>query len=109
MYEKLLKYVKSRMISHKSEVKLALVFKKFTKRKQLKTEMRVNMMVENDAKKAYKAAIAREESILFDQVDIDSEEEMITYANRPSQKIAEVEEGTRSSVGSHEHMESQIA
>ena len=78
MYEKLLTYVKARKISHKSEVKLALVFKKFTKRKQLKTEMRINTMMVNDAKKAYAYAVENQESILFDETDID-EGDKVTY------------------------------
>jgi hypothetical protein len=75
------------MISHKSEVKLVLLFKKHTKQKQLKTEMRVNMMMVNDPKKAYNHAIERQESILFDESDID-EDEQITYANRPVNKMS---------------------
>ena len=46
--------------------------------------MRVNMMMENDRKKAYKTAIDREESVLFDETDQENEEEKVTYANRPS-------------------------
>lgn len=96
MYEKLLDYVKGRMISHKSEVKLVLLFKQFTKKKQLKTEMRVNMMLVNDPKKAYLQAIERQESILFDETDID-EAEHITYANRPVNKIGQIVQAESSS------------
>jgi hypothetical protein len=84
MYQTLLRYIKAKLVSHKSEIRLALVFKKFTKNKQLKTEMRVNKMKTNSASRdAYQLAINREESVLFDETDQDTEEEKITYAARP--------------------------
>ena len=48
MYIKLISYVRERMISKKSEIRLALIFKRYTKSKKIKTEMRVNMMKETD-------------------------------------------------------------
>ena len=70
MYQTLLRYIKAKLVSHKSEIRLALVFKKFTKNKQLKTEMRVNKMKSNSASRdAYQLAINREESVLFDETD----------------------------------------
>lgn len=47
------------MISRKSEVRIALVFKKYTKAKQVQTEMRIRMMKEKDAGSAYQLAINR--------------------------------------------------
>ena len=90
MYLNLLRYIKARLVSHKSELKLALVFKKYTKSKQIKTEMRVNMMMENDPRNAYLTAINREESVLFDETDQENEEEKISYANRPSTRGSSV-------------------
>ena len=57
MYIKLINYVRERMISKKSEIRLALIFKRYTKTKKIKTEMRVNMMKETDQKNAYKQAV----------------------------------------------------
>lgn len=81
MYRSLLRYVKAKLISNKSELRLALVFKRYTKRKQIKTQMRVNMMLENDAGLAYKMAINKQESVLFDDTDQDNEEERVSFAN----------------------------
>ena len=84
MYQKLLGYIKAKLVSHKSEIRLALIFKKYSKNKQLKTELRVNQMKSNSASRdAYQLAVNREESVLFDQTDQDTEEEKITYAARP--------------------------
>ena len=79
----MLRYIKAKLVSHKSEIRLAIVFKKYTKNKQLKTELRVNQMVARSSKDAYSVAINREESVLFDETDGDHEEEKITYAARP--------------------------
>ena len=82
----MLEYIKAKLVSHKSEIRLALVFKKYTKNKQLKTELRVNQMMTNSASRdAYQLAINREESVLFDETDQDAEEDKITYAARPKQ------------------------
>lgn len=81
MYSSLLSYVKAKLISNKSELRLALVFKRYTKKKQIKTQLRVNMMLENDAKLAYKIAVEKQESVLFDDTDQDNEEERVTFAH----------------------------
>jgi hypothetical protein len=94
MYLNLVRYIRAKLISHKSEIKLALVFKRFTKQKQIKTEMRVGMMIENDPGKAYVAAINREESVLFDETDQDNEEERVTYANRPRVQVEHARNGS---------------
>jgi hypothetical protein len=57
------------LISKKSEIRLALVFKKYTKVKHIKTEMRINLMKTEKGNEAYKTAIKREESVLFDETD----------------------------------------
>jgi len=44
MYSSLLDYIKSRLMSDGSEVRMGLVFKPFTKKKQNKTEMRIQNM-----------------------------------------------------------------
>ena len=44
MYQKMLAYVKGRLTSHKSEIRLALVFKRYSMSKQLGTRMRINLM-----------------------------------------------------------------
>ena len=82
MYLSLIRYIKAKLLSHKSEIKLALVFKRFTKPKQIRTENRVRMMIESDPAKAYTTAINREESVLFGDGE-EEDEERITYANRP--------------------------
>jgi len=50
MYLVLLRYIKSKLISHKSEIKLCLMFRRHTKQKQIKTQMRVDSMLDNDMK-----------------------------------------------------------
>ena len=70
MFETLLRYIKAKLISHKSEIRLALVFKKYTKTKNIKTNMRIQEMKENtSSRNAYQLAINREESVLFDNTD----------------------------------------
>lgn len=59
MYSILIRYVKERITSGRSEIRLAMVFKKYTKNKHLKTEIRINMMKEGDSKGAYKMAVNR--------------------------------------------------
>jgi len=66
MYLTLLRYIKAKMISHKSEIKLCLMFKRYTKQKQIKTEMRINAMLDGETKKkeiagkvAYEQAIVK--------------------------------------------------
>lgn len=48
MYLNLIRYVKQRLITGKSEIRIALVFKKQSKAKQVQTEMRIKMMKEKD-------------------------------------------------------------
>lgn len=47
MYESLLSYIKDRLVSNKSEIRMALVFKPFTRTKAIKTEMRVNLLTDS--------------------------------------------------------------
>lgn len=58
--------------------------------------MRVNTMIENDSKKAYSAAINRQESVLFDEHDMDGDEDKVTYANRPGSTESEIVESSSS-------------
>ena len=75
MYGSLLQYVKEKLLSENSEVRVALVLKPFSVQKQIKTEMRVNMMTESTtAQEAYTKAINREESVLFDETETELEE-----------------------------------
>lgn len=84
MFETLLRYIKSKLISHKSEIRLALVFKKYTKTKKIRTGMRIQSMKDNaSSKNAYQLAVNREESVLFDDTDKDQEDEKITHVARP--------------------------
>mmetsp|Transcript_41110 Transcript_41110/g.62469 ORF Transcript_41110/g.62469 Transcript_41110/m.62469 type:complete len:409 (+) Transcript_41110:2758-3984(+) len=88
MYVTLLRYVKAKIMSHKSEIRLALVFKRFDKKKFVKTEQRISKMTKTAIEiSAYKVAIAREESVLFDDDDTDKEDEKITFANRPANAL----------------------
>lgn len=82
MYLALIRYVQQRMISRKSEVRIALVFKKYTKAKQMQTEMRIRMMKEKDAGSAYQLAINRQESVLFDDTDKDAEEDRVSFSKK---------------------------
>ena len=56
-----------------------MIFKRYTKSKKIKTEMRVNMMKESDQKNAYKQAVNNQESVLFDEEDRDFEDEIVRY------------------------------
>ena len=67
----MLAYVKARITSGKSEIRLALVFKKFSRSKQIGTHLRVNLMKGTGQKTAYQQAVRREESVLFDETDTD--------------------------------------
>lgn len=85
MFESLLDYVKQKQISRKSEIRLALVFKKYTKMKKLRTNMRIESMVDNNnSKTAYQLAVNREESVLFDETDKDQEDVKIQAVQRPA-------------------------
>lgn len=54
MFESLLDYVKQKQISRKSEIRLALVFKKYTKIKKIRTNMRIEQMMDNsNSRNAY--------------------------------------------------------
>lgn len=85
MFESLLDYVKQKQISRKSEIRLALVFKKYTKVKKMRTNMRIESMMNNSSSKnAYQLAVNREESVLFDETDKSQEDEKISVVQRPS-------------------------
>lgn len=58
-----------------------MAFKRFDKTKHIKTRLRVGKLLEEESRKAYKGAIQREESVLFDETDSQFEEEKITYVN----------------------------
>jgi hypothetical protein len=88
MFETLLRYIKSKLISHKSEIRLALVFKKYTKTKKIRTGMRIQSMKDSaSSKNAYQLAVNREESVLFDDTDRDQEDEKITHVARPKNEF----------------------
>ena len=87
MFATLLQYLKAKIISHKSEIRLALVFKRYDPKKQEVTEQRVGHMTKSKEISAYKVAVARQESVLFDEKDNDKEEERITYARDNSDEI----------------------
>jgi len=89
MYRVLLRYIKAKLMSHKSEIRLAMVFKRFDKKKFVKQEQRISKMTKTAIEiSAYKVAVARDESVLFDDGDNDKEEEKITFANRPGNALA---------------------
>ena len=80
MYQSLLSYIKDRLVSNKSEIRMALVFKPFTMTKAIKTEMRVNLLTDSSNKKgAYRLAVNREESVLFDETDKDNEDQTVRF------------------------------
>lgn len=82
MYLNLIRYVKQRMITGRSEIRMALVFKKHSKAKQAQTEMRIKMMKEKDKDSAYQLAINRQESVLFDDTDKDAEEDRVKFEKK---------------------------
>lgn len=82
MFVTLLNYLKAKIISHKSEIRLALVFKRHDVLKQEKTEQRLGHMTKKKEISPYQVAIAREESVLFDETESDKDEERITYMAR---------------------------
>jgi hypothetical protein len=82
MFETLLAYLKAKIISGKSEIRLALVFKRYDSEKQERTEQRVGHLAKNTEISAYKIAVAREESVLFDEKDDEKEEDRVTYAKQ---------------------------
>lgn len=104
MYLTLIRYVKERMISRKSEVRIALVFKKYTKAKQIQTEMRIKMMKEKESTSAYQLAINRQESVLFDDTDKDAEDDRVNYAKK---KQASALQSASGSIG--ERLDSQAS
>ena len=75
MYRTLLRYVRAKLISGKSEVRLALVFKRYTMKKQIQNEMRIHQMMKDSTHQSpYQAAIDKQESVLFDEFDNDKDE-----------------------------------
>jgi len=44
-------------------------------------------MLENHAKQAYKVAVEKQESVLFDDTDQDNEEERVTFAHAGTQNL----------------------
>ena len=82
MFLTLINYVRSKLMSGKSEIRLAIVFKRYVKSKEIKTKLRVGKMIAQDKNNAFKSAIEKQESVLFDETDSQQEEEKITYANR---------------------------
>lgn len=75
MYRTLLSYLKAKLISNKSEIRLCLVFKRFSKSRQISQELRVSTMMANDAKSAYQIAVHKQESVLFDDKEDDKLDE----------------------------------
>lgn len=75
MYRTLLRYVRAKLISGKSEIRLALVFKRYTMKKQIQNEMRIHQMVKDSTHQSpYQVAIDKQESVLFDEFDNDKDE-----------------------------------
>lgn len=78
MYKVLLAYIKQKLISGRSEVRLCLVFKRYTVKKQLQNELRIKEMMKNNKESGittYQRAVYDEESVLFDEHDNDQEEQ----------------------------------
>lgn len=57
------------LISGKSEIRLAIVFKRYVKTKEIKTKLRVGKMIQEDKSGAYAKAVEKQESVLFDIED----------------------------------------
>ena len=53
LYASMLRYVKARLSSHKSEIRFALVFKKYSRSKTIGTQLRIQMMNKTNPKAAY--------------------------------------------------------
>lgn len=83
MYRALLRYIKLRLLTGKSEIKLCMVFKRFARKKQIQNQMRVQAMVQNTKDSAFNVATKKVESILFDEYDTDKEEGRVSIAGKP--------------------------
>lgn len=84
MYKTLLRYIKSKLISGRSEIRLCLVFKRYTVKKQIQNEMRIKqMMKDNQGTRLdpFQAAVVKEESVLFDENDNDQDEQRVSVAD----------------------------
>ena len=69
MFLTLINYIKSKLISGKSEVRLVLAFRRFDRKKQIKQKLRVGKLISEESRKAYQGAISRDESVIFDETD----------------------------------------
>lgn len=89
MYSSLIDYVKFRVQTGKSEIRLLLLFKRFSMSKSIGTRMRTERMHQQagkDGGAAYRNAVQNQESILWDETDKDDEELRVSYVGRPRQK-----------------------
>lgn len=93
MFYALLRYIRAKIISKKSEIKLCLVLKKYTKMKAILTENRINEKKEEKDKfvkqskvkqSTYKMSIDKQESVLFDDAD---REERVTFVDSPNKNL----------------------
>jgi hypothetical protein len=82
LYAGLLNYVQGRITAHKSEIRLCLVFKRYSKSKSIGSYLRIKNMKDINPGNAYEKAVDNEESVLFDETDNDSTESKVTYANK---------------------------
>lgn len=72
MYSSLVDYVKFRVQTGKSEIRLLLLFKRFSMSKSIGTQMRTKRMhsqAGEDVGAAYRNAVQNQESILWDETD----------------------------------------
>jgi hypothetical protein len=104
MYAALLDYVKDRLLAEKSEVRIALVLKPFSRAKQSETRRRVSLMtVSRQSVTAYQRAINKEESVLFADTDKDGEEQSIKPAEarvNPEASLLQSQSSLRETSGS---------
>lgn len=82
MFLTLINYIKSKLISGKSEVRLVLAFRRFDRKKQIKQKLRVGKLISEESRKAYQGAISRDESVIFDETDSQIEQDRVSYVNK---------------------------
>jgi hypothetical protein len=69
MFMTFINYIKQKLISGKSEVRLVLAFRKYDQAKHIKTRLRIGKMLDEEKRHAFQGAIQRQESVLFDETD----------------------------------------
>ena len=88
LFVELLNYVKLRLHSGKSEIRLLLAFKRYSRSKAIGCQLRVDLMKKlsktGNLRSAYNAAVKNQESVLFDETDNEKVESKASYVGEPT-------------------------